>query len=594
MVASKKEGLMQSNIFSGRKVKMNRHAIEGFPMQASILKGKEHTYSKHHGIQIVCAVVLLVTSSFADNPVVQTCYTADPAPMVYNGRVYMYVGHDSDGASGGYVMRNWKCYSSADMVNWTDHGVMLHSSSISWSTAHDANAAQVVFRNGKFYYYISITASDGMVAIGVAVSNSPTGPFKDTLGKALIAGSQMTGCSATHGWRGLDPTVWIDTSGQAYLYWGNNVFYWVRLNADMISTSGSISCLAQNDPAFGPDYEEGPWVYKRNSIYYLVYPSGFPEVICYTTSSGPTGSWSYKSQIMARNGCSTIHPGVCDFNGNSYFFYHNAVLPGGGDYKRSVCIERFTYNGDGTIPTINGTTGGVVTGVGNLNPYDTTQAETICWESGIKTEVCSEGGIDVDSIHNGDYIKVEGVNFGSGGASSFIARVASATSGGNIELRLDTTTGTLVGTCSVAGTSGWQTWATRTCTVTGATGIHNLFLRFTGNAGLLFNFNWWKFNQTVGTVPGMGAKGERWNPIKVATGEGYIKLDFSQPITQGKLNVSLFDVSGHLLTTLFTGRLSTSHLILPLNREEIRPGAYLIRIKLDNNILIANGLIFNN
>jgi arabinoxylan arabinofuranohydrolase len=533
--------------------------------------------------RIVCAFILLVTTCFADNPVVQTCYTADPAPMVYNGRVYMYVGEDSNVVtSTGYVMRNWKCYSSADMVNWTDHGVMLATRSISWSTSRDANASQVVYRNGKFYYFISTTASDG-VAVGVAVSSSPIGPFRDTLGRPLVAASQMTGCGATHGWRGLDPTVWIDSSGQAYLYWGNNVFYWVQLNANMISTSGSISCLAQNDPAFGPDYEEGPWVYKRNSMYYLHFPSGFPEVIRYSTSSGPTGPWTYRSQIMARNGCSTIHPGVCDFNGNSYFFYHNAALPGGGDYKRSVCIERFTYNGDGTIPTINGTTGGVVTGVGNLNPYDTTQAETICWESGIKTEVCSEGGIDVDSIHNGDYIKIEGVNFGAG-AASFLARVASATSGGNIELRLDGQTGTLVGTCSVTGTGGWQTWATRTCTVTGATGIHDLYLRFTGGSGLLFNFNWWKFISSTGTVPATGAGAEWGERIKVVTRGGHMTLDFSGQVPDGILSVCLFDLTGRLVVTLFDGRLSSPHLTLPLNRAEVRPGAYIIRAALNDNV----------
>ena len=98
----------------------------------------------------------------------------------------------------------------------------------------------------------------------------------------------------------------------------------------------------------------------------------------------------------------------------------------------------------------------------------------------------------VTSINNGDYIKVKGVNFGTG-AVSFDARVASASSGGNIELRLDSQTGTLVGTCAVQGTGGLQTWATKSCAVSGATGIHDLYLKFTGGSGALFNFNWWKF-----------------------------------------------------------------------------------------------------
>jgi arabinoxylan arabinofuranohydrolase len=532
---------------------------------------------------------------FAENPVVQTCYTSDPAPMVYNGRVYIYTTHDSDNAANSYLISNWKCYSSKDMVNWTDHGVMLSPKSVTWSTARDADAIQVVFRNGKFYFYINTTASDG-VSIGVAVSNSPIGPFKDTLGKPLIPASKMTGCNATHGWRGLDPTVFIDDDGQAYLYWGNNVLYWVKLNADMISYSGSISCLPQNDPAFGPDYEEGPWFYKRNNLYYLLYPSTASESIHYSTSPGPTGPWTYKSMIMpvqqGQGASMTIHPGVCDFGGNSYFFYHNGALPGGGSYKRSVCIEKFSYNTDGTIPKINGTVGGVVSGIGNLNPYDTTQAETICWESGIKTEPCSEGGIDVDSIHNGDYIKVEGVDFGSG-ALSFDARVASAASGGNIEIHLDTISGPLVGTCAVAGTSGWQTWVTKSCSISGAAGAHNLYFKFTGGSGLLFNFNWWKFT-SIQSVIQAGEKGTKTTGAVKMNIEGgntrTLRLEFSQTVVQAGLNVSLFDPTGRLVTTLFTGRLSSAHLSIPLGQKKIRTGAYLIRVSLNDTIVLTNKL----
>ncbi|MDP4182137.1 MAG: carbohydrate-binding protein, partial [Bacillota bacterium] len=120
--------------------------------------------------------------------------------------------------------------------------------------------------------------------------------------------------------------------------------------------------------------------------------------------------------------------------------------------------------------------------------------ETICWESGVETEKCSEGGIDVCSIQNGDYIKVKGVNFGTG-ATSFDARVASAASGGKIELHLDSPTGKLVGTCAVSGTGGLQKWVTKSCTVSGATGTHDLYLKFTGGSGNLFNLNWWKFKK---------------------------------------------------------------------------------------------------
>ncbi len=430
------------------------------------------------------------TVCYADNPIVQTNFTADPAPMVYNGRVYLYAGIDEDNApDNSFLMRKWKCYSSTDMVNWKDEGVILPTSAISWSTG-DANAGQCIYRNGKFYFYFPTGCkTDTGVCIGVAVADSPTGPFVD-IGRPIILNSQMK--AATHSWQGLDPTVFIDDDGQAYLYWGNNACYWVKLNSDMISYSGSINNIPLTKEAFGPDYEEAPWLYKRNGLWYMSYSISLPEYLAYTTSTSPSGPWTYRGVIMPIiSGNGGNHSGIIDYNGNSYLFYFKNGLPGGGDHRRSICVEKFNYNADGTIPQIPATSTGAPQ-IGTLNPYIQTEAETICWESGIETEVCSEGGIDVGNIENGDYIKVKGVDFGVG-ASSFDARVASATSGGNIELHLDSPTGKLVGTCAVQGTGGWQTWADASCTVSGATGIHDLYLKFTGGSGFLFNVNWWKF-----------------------------------------------------------------------------------------------------
>jgi len=112
--------------------------------------------------------------------------------------------------------------------------------------------------------------------------------------------------------------------------------------------------------------------------------------------------------------------------------------------------------------------------------------------TGIETEPSSEGGMNVGWIENADSTKVKGVAFGAG-ASSFTARVASGTSGGTIEVRLDSATGTVVGRCGVQGTGGWQNWTTVTCPVTGATGTHDVYFRFTGGSGYLFNMNWWQF-----------------------------------------------------------------------------------------------------
>ncbi|MFF5289499.1 family 43 glycosylhydrolase [Paractinoplanes globisporus] len=446
-------------------------------------------------VAMLCLAALFAPAAHADNPIVQTIYTADPAPLVYNGRVYLYTGHDEDNSTY-FTMKEWRVYSSADMVNWTDHGSPLSLASFSWASAN-AWAGQTIYRNGKFYWYVPMTVrATGQMGIGVAVSTSPTGPFTDAIGHPLVSNGQ------------IDPTVFVDDDGQAYLYWGNPDLWYVRLNADMTSYSGSPTKIPLTTAGFGTRtgdanrptlFEEGPWVYKRNGLYYIVFAAKCcSEFIAYSTAPGPTGPWTYRGTIMPTQGSSfTNHPGVIDFNGGSYFFYHNGALPGGGGYTRSVAVEKFSYNSDGSIPTITMTTAGAPQN-GTLDPYVRQEAETIAWSSGVETEPASEGGMNVGYIDNGDYIKVKGVAFGAG-ATSFSARVASAASGGKIELRLGGTSGTVAGTCTVPGTGGWQTWTTITCPVSGATGTQDLYLRFTGGSGSLFNVNWWQFSGAAGS-----------------------------------------------------------------------------------------------
>ncbi|WP_062431060.1 family 43 glycosylhydrolase [Herbidospora daliensis] len=448
---------------------------------------------------LLCLTALLpATSARADNPIVQTIYTADPAPLVHNGRVYLYTGHDEDGSTY-FTMRDWRVYSSSDMANWTDHGSPMSLATFSWADAN-AWAGHVAYRNNKFYWYVPVRQrSTGRMVIGVGVSNSPTGPFTDALGRPLVDNNE------------IDPNVFIDDDGQAYLYWGNPRLAYVRLNSDMISYSGGINYISLTAAGFGARsgnaqrptlYEEGPWVYKRNGLYYNVFAAECcSEFIAYSTAPSATGPWTYRGTVMPRQGASfTNHAGIVDFAGGSYFFYHNGALPGGSGYTRSVAVEKFTYNGDGTIPTMNMTSAGPPQ-VGTLDPYVRQEAETIAWSSGVETEVSSEGGMNVGFIENGDYIKVKGAAFGTG-ASSFSARVASGTSGGRIEVRLGSATGTVVGTCTVPGTGGWQTWTTVTCPISGATGTRDLYLRFAGNSGYLLNLNWWQFTGGGGGTGG--------------------------------------------------------------------------------------------
>ncbi|KAK4152457.1 glycosyl hydrolase [Chaetomidium leptoderma] len=411
----------------------------------------------------------------ADNPIIQTLYSTDPAPYVWNNTVWLFTGHDENGAQN-YDMRDWRLYSSTDMVNWRDWGVTMSLKTFGWAKA-DAWAGQVIERDGKFYYYVPVTKNSGGYAIGIGISDKITGPYKDALGKPLLAND------------GIDPTVWIDDDGQAYMYWGHSSAYYVKLNKDMLSYSGAMTSTSVQN------FIEGPWLHKRNSTWYLTYSSfgGGNEDIKYATSTKPTGPWASKGQIMAPQGKSfTNHAGIIDYKGGSYFFYHNGALPGGGTYSRSVCVEKFTYNADGSIPKMVMTDAGAPQ-IEPLNPYQQVEAETIAFSSGLTTAAKSDGGIYVTSISNNDYIKVKGVDFGTGAASVDL-RVAAAAAGGKIELRVGSQTGTVIATCAVDATGGAQTWKTVSCPVTGAAGKQDLFFKFSGSN---YNFDWWQFKQTA-------------------------------------------------------------------------------------------------
>lgn len=434
--------------------------------------------------------------SHAQNPIIQNVFTADPAPMVHNDTLFLYVGHDEDYApDNGFRMKEYLCFSTTDMVNWTQHGTVFTTESLGWAAPYNANAAQVAFRNGKFYYYISPWSAlpDGGDCIAVGISDSPYGPFKDAIGKPLISPSQTQ--YSKHAWEDLDPTVFIDDNGQAYLYWGNNSLYCVKLNEDMISYSGEIITFDIKDKeAFGPDYEEAPWLFKRNGTYYLFYAAHIPEAIYYATSSSPIGPWKYGGVVMEAmaQGCMSNHPGVIQYKGNWYLFYQNQDLPNGIDKRRCINVQPFEFNPDGSISKIQHTKAGVIKGVTNLNPYQRIEAETIAWEEGIETASDNETGVYITDISNDDYIKVCSVDFGNG-AKSFEANVASSAQGGRIEIRIDSLSGSVLGTCDVANTGGWQKWITKNCTVGKVKGIHDVYFVFKGDEGDLFNFDWWKF-----------------------------------------------------------------------------------------------------
>ena len=269
-----------------------------------------------------------VLDASAHNPIVQTSFTPDPAPVVFGDELWVFTGCDKDAANSNYTMIGWQAFSTKDMQNWTDHGMILKDTDFSWCNANDAWASQCIERNGKYYFYFTTTnQSGGGRAIGVAVADNPEGPYKDV--------------------------------GQAWLMFGNPTCYYVKLKEDMVTLDGQIKEFPMTTEAFGPGqkngcgYGEGPWIYKHKDLYYLVYAcfygSDGGESQAYATAPTVTGPWKFGNQIQKQSNCFTTHGGIIDYKDHSYLFYHKNGLKGGGTFNRSASCEEFTFNPDGSI-----------------------------------------------------------------------------------------------------------------------------------------------------------------------------------------------------------------------------------------------------
>ena len=462
-----------------------KNAVWGYIKRDEIM-----VIAKNAKILAILVGFWLCSTAFAENPIFQTYYSPDPAPVVFGDTVCVYTGNDEGGDF--FTMHGWRVSCSTDMVNWTDRGTLILSHADFHGTANENGdwAAQVVRRNNKYYYYVTVGVG-GCRAIKVAVADKPEGPFKDALN-----GKHLAGPSCEY----IDPTVWIDDDGQAYLYWGNPNLYWAKLNEDMISFNGDIH-KTDMSTGFAPPgepskYTEGPWIHKRGKKYYMIYAShGIPEKISYSTSDNPTGPWTWAGVIMdqGNNTAFTNHSGLIDFKGRNFFFYHNQKNVSGGGYSRSTAIEEFTWNADGSIPTIESTNNGVVKPIHNLDPYQRVEAETKSWVGGITVDktngytiikhVASESGnVYLTGMGSGFYTKVRSVDMDEGAD-----RIVVCTRGnsGKLELHTESTTGPLLASMDIPASSKWQE---NTFELSGAAGIEDLY--FVVKSGT-FDFDYW-------------------------------------------------------------------------------------------------------
>ena len=300
----------------------------------------------------------LVTAPAMGNPLIRNRFTADPAPLVVGDTLYLYAGHDEGDT--GFDIREWVVYSTKDLRTWTDHGVLMRPTDFAWAKG-EAWASQMVERGGKFYFYVTVEHDESHPgkAIGVAQCDTPVGPCRDARGSALVTDNPAT----WRAWSDIDPTVLVDDDGTAWLSWGNSNLYLARLHPNMVAIDGAIAELHLTN------YLEGPWLHKRNGLYYLTYASFVEgqqtsEHISYATAPSMKGPWTYRGQLTgAATNSFTIHAGIEQFNGQWVFFYHDGTLDigdgKGGEFRRSVAAEPLAYDADGAMKPITQTREGL-------------------------------------------------------------------------------------------------------------------------------------------------------------------------------------------------------------------------------------------
>jgi hypothetical protein len=307
-----------------------------------------------------------LAGSRGTNPLFTDQFTADPAALVDNCTFYVQCGHDEAAAGqNAFVMREWFLLSSTDMVHWTKK-VAMSLGTFAWANANAWAGQMVKAANGRYYWYVPVQQrSDGTMTIGVAVATSPAGPWADALGKPLVNDafemSNMGLATPASTPFTIDPTVFVDDDGTAYLHYGGfGRMVVARLNADMVSINGRMT---ESTPR---GYFESPYLVKRNGVYYEIYAAGSnPATIDYATSSSPLGPWAYRGRVLdafpraaGQTDWPTNHAGVAQFAGQWYIVYHVSNGPnGGGTYRREVAVDKLSFNADGTIQKVTPSSG---------------------------------------------------------------------------------------------------------------------------------------------------------------------------------------------------------------------------------------------
>jgi hypothetical protein len=303
-----------------------------------------------HFFVVGFGIILSLISANAQNPIIRNQFSADPTARVFNGKVYLYPSHDIVAPTDKNLRKDWFCmedyhvFSSENLTDWTDHGVIVTQTKVPWltKTNYDMWAPDCVFKNGKYYFYFPV---DGK--IGVATADKPEGPY-------TVLDQPVTGLG------GIDPCVLLDKDGSAYIFTARGRISVAKLKDNMVEVDGEVQ-VVPNLPTKG--LIEGPFAFEQNGKYYLTYPHVENQIerLEYAMSDSPMGPYKPAGVIMdeSASGCWTNHQSIVQYKGQWYLFYHDKDYSPKFDKNRSVRIDSLFFNADGTIQKVKPTFRGV-------------------------------------------------------------------------------------------------------------------------------------------------------------------------------------------------------------------------------------------
>lgn len=435
-------------------------------------------------------LIASVPGAMAQNPLIRNMYSADPSARVFGDSVYVFPSHDilatpGHGRPGWFCMEDYHVYSSKNLTDWKDLGTILSQTNVPWARpdGYSMWAPDCIYHNGKYYFYFPATPDSATYgrgfAIGVAVADTPWGPYVP----------QPTPIKKVHG---IDPNVFIDKDGQAYLYWSQGNIYGAKLQDDMLELA-SEPVIFQGLPAKG--LKEGPYVFERKGIYYLTFPhvENKTERLEYAMGDNPLGPFKMTGVIMdeSATGCWTNHHSVIQQNNQWYLFYHHNDYSPRFDKARSIRADSLSFNDDGTIqqviPTLRGI--GITAATTEIQPD--------------RYSAISDRGAAIDFLdtadrfkgwktvlaQNGAWVQYNSVDFGKKAVRS--AHVKLKTDGKSLlEIRSGSIDGPVIAAVKAAARSTWQT--VKIPVKQFIPGIQNLVIVSKGNEPL--SIDWIKFD----------------------------------------------------------------------------------------------------